>query len=74
MLGGYSKLAYSDHTKILLKFLGNWWLLYLTLIKKNKKLSFGFSNVILLYSDQQNISSTHVAIFRVVNARTQIYF
>jgi len=37
-------------------------------------MSFGFSNVILLYSDQQNISSTHVAIFRVVNARTQIYF
>jgi hypothetical protein len=35
-------------------------------------MNFGFMNVILLYSDLRHVSATHVAIFRVVNTRTQI--
>jgi len=33
----------------------------------------GFMNVILLHSGHQNILATHVAIFRVVTARIQMY-
>jgi hypothetical protein len=35
---------------------------------------FGFMDVILLYSEQQHVSATHVAIFRVVRIKTQIQF
>jgi hypothetical protein len=35
---------------------------------------FVFKNLILLYSDQQNISLTHVAIFRVANARKKYIY
>jgi hypothetical protein len=34
---------------------------------------FGFMDVILLYSNHVHVSATHVAIFRVVSARMQIY-
>jgi hypothetical protein len=34
---------------------------------------FGFMNVILLHSDHQPVSTTHVVIFRVVSSRIQIY-
>jgi hypothetical protein len=34
---------------------------------------FGGMNVILLHSDQQHVLVTHVAIFRVVRARIQVY-
>jgi hypothetical protein len=34
---------------------------------------FGFMKVILLYSDKQHVLATHVAIFRVLSARIQIY-
>jgi hypothetical protein len=33
----------------------------------------GFINFILVYSDHQNVSATHVTIFRVLSARKQIY-
>jgi len=33
----------------------------------------GCMDVILLYSDHQHVSATHVAIFRVVRTRIQIY-
>jgi len=32
-----------------------------------------FINVIILHSDRRHVSVTHVAIFRVVSARIQIY-
>jgi len=38
-----------------------------------KKLPFGFTNVFILYSDHRHVSAVHVAIFRVVSARIQIY-
>jgi len=34
---------------------------------------FGFMNVILLHNDHRHVSVTNVAIFRVVNAKLQIY-
>ena len=40
----------------------------------NKKTNFGFVNIILLHSDNRNVSATHVAMFRVVSARIQTYF
>jgi len=33
----------------------------------------GVMNVISLYRDNQHVSATHVAIFRVVSVRTEIY-
>jgi hypothetical protein len=36
-------------------------------------MQFRFMNVILLHSDHQHVSTTRVAIFRVVSARIQIY-
>jgi len=33
---------------------------------------FGYMNVILLYSNYQHVSATHVDIFRMVSARIQI--
>jgi len=35
-------------------------------------MQFGYMNVILLYSNHQHVSATHVDIFRVVGARIQI--
>jgi len=40
----------------------------------NKKQIVWFYGLILLCSDHQLVSPTHVAIFRVVSARVQIYF
>jgi hypothetical protein len=34
---------------------------------------FGFMNVILLYSDNRNVSATLVAIFSVVSVKLQLY-
>jgi len=34
---------------------------------------FGFMNVILLYSDHRHVSATHMAIFRLVGAKIQLY-
>jgi len=34
---------------------------------------FGFMNVILLYGDHGHVSAIHMANFRVVSARIQIY-
>ena len=34
---------------------------------------FGFMNIILLHSDHWYVSAIHVAIFRMVSARIQIY-
>jgi len=39
---------------------------------KHQQMHFGFMNVILLYSDHQPVSTTHVVIFRVVSSRIQI--
>jgi len=34
---------------------------------------FGFTDVILLHSGHQQVSATHVAIFRVVRTRIQMW-
>ena len=34
---------------------------------------FGFMNIILLHINHRHVSATHMAIFRVVSARIQIY-
>jgi len=34
---------------------------------------FGSINAILSYSDHRYVSTTHVAVFRVISARIQIY-
>jgi len=40
---------------------------------KQQKIYFDFVIVILLHSKHRHVSATHVAIFRVVSARIQIY-
>jgi len=42
-------------------------------IKKIYQTYFGFMNIILLHSDHWHVLATHLAIFRVVRARIQIY-
>ena len=36
-------------------------------------MNFGFMIVILLYSDLQHVSATHIAIFTVAGARIQLH-
>jgi len=40
-------------------------------ILKDQQTQFGFMDVILFYSGHQNVSVTHVTIFRLVSTRIQ---
>ena len=42
-------------------------------VLKDQQMHFGFMDVILFQLGHQHVSVTHVAIFRVVRTRTQIY-
>jgi hypothetical protein len=41
-------------------------------IYEDQQMHCGFMDVILLHSGHQNVSATHVAMFRVVRTRIQI--
>jgi len=40
---------------------------------KDQKMQFGFTNVTVLYSDHRHVSTTYLAIFKVVRAEIRIY-
>jgi len=55
------------------KFYFFWVVLQHKIYQKDQQMHFGFMSVILLHSGHRNISTTHVAIFRVVRASIQMY-